>query len=343
MEKQNPLQLRRLARIVRGGCVVGGLLLASLSAEAVLFRLPLAVNTTTHYYYDLNSGSGIQSWNCNQQTYDGHRGTDFSGGPRGKAIYAAAVGTVSYKIDGFGDGYLGNTDGGGGGNYVKLAHADGFTTFYFHMTAGSVTSKSVGANIACGEQIGGVGTSGNSTGLHLHFEPRLNGTADDPYSGSCGGSISWWVNQNGGNPVTTCQGAPTGTTVTVDNSGGGFSVVGTWSTGTSATDKHGTDYRFHSTAAVSEPASWSGNLSASGNYSAQAWWSQGANRSTTAPYIVYHSSGSTTVNVNQQANGGKWNALGTFNMAAGSNQIKLSCWTTTGFIVIADAVRWVPQ
>jgi hypothetical protein len=131
-------------------------------------------------------------------------------------------------------------------------------------------------------------------------------------------------------------------TVTVDNSNSGFSVVGTWSTGTTATDKFGTNYRFRNTQQISEPATWNGGVIGSGSYSVQAWWSQGANRSATAPYIVYHSAGSSAINVNQQINGGKWNALGTFNVNAGINQVKLSCWTTTGFVVIADGVRWVP-
>ncbi|MBA4149704.1 MAG: hypothetical protein H0X66_16450 [Verrucomicrobia bacterium] len=131
-------------------------------------------------------------------------------------------------------------------------------------------------------------------------------------------------------------------TVTVDNSNSGFSVAGTWSTGTTAVDKYGSDYRFRSTQPISEPATWSGGLVGSGNYTVQAWWSQGPNRSATAPYIVYHSAGSTSINVNQQINGGKWNALGTFNLNSGANQVKLSCWTTTGFVVLGDAVRWVP-
>ncbi len=130
---------------------------------------------------------------------------------------------------------------------------------------------------------------------------------------------------------------------TVDNVNTGFSVLGSgWSTGTTATDKYGTNYRFRNTQSVSEPATWAGNLVGAGSYSVQAWWSQGPNRSATAPYIVYHSTGSTSINVNQQANGGKWNVLGTFNLNAGANQVKLSCWTTTGFIVLGDAVRWVP-
>lgn len=133
------------------------------------------------------------------------------------------------------------------------------------------------------------------------------------------------------------------TKVTVDNSASGFSAVGNWSTGTTAVDKFGSDYRFHSTQPVSEPATWSGGLTGSGSYAVRAWWSEGGNRSSTAPYIVYHSAGSTTVYMNQQINGGKWNSLGTFNLNAGANEVKLSCWTTTGFVVLGDAVRWIPQ
>jgi hypothetical protein len=127
---------------------------------------------------------------------------------------------------------------------------------------------------------------------------------------------------------------------TVDNSGGGFSTSANWSTGTSSTDKHGTDYRYRSTAAISDPATWTASLASSKTYAVSAWWPQGSNRSTTAPYVVYHSSGSTTVNKNQQGNGGTWNLLGNFSLTAGSNQVKLSCWTTTGFIVVADAINW---
>jgi murein DD-endopeptidase MepM/ murein hydrolase activator NlpD len=177
---------------------------ASAFAE-VRFRLPLSADTTKHYYYDHEKGGKIADWRCAKETYDGHRGTDFSSVPRGLAIYSAAIGTLDYKIDGFGDGHYGSTDGGGFGNYVRLAHADGFKTYYGHMTVGSVTAKTVGSAIACGEQVGGVGTSGSSTGLHLHFEPRKNGVSDDPFSGTCGGPISWWFNQGTGSPSTICQ------------------------------------------------------------------------------------------------------------------------------------------
>ena len=187
--------------------VFTALLFASFFAHAVLFRLPLAVNTSVHYYYDHDTSSGIYDWKCGSETYDGHRGTDFSGGPRGTPIYAAADGTLDYKIDGFGDGYVGSTDGAGFGNHVRLLHPGSLYTYYGHMTIGSVTTKTVGSAIACSEQIGGVGTSGSSSGLHLHFEPRTTGgTAIDPYSGSCNSPTSMWVNQGSGSPSTTCEG-----------------------------------------------------------------------------------------------------------------------------------------
>jgi hypothetical protein len=46
------------------------------------------------------------------------------------------------------------------------------------------------------------------------------------------------------------------------------------------------------------------------------------------------------VQKNQQVNGGSWQLLGSWSMNAGTNQVRLSCWTTTGFVVIADAIKW---
>jgi hypothetical protein len=128
------------------------------------------------------------------------------------------------------------------------------------------------------------------------------------------------------------------TGTTVDNAAATF--VGSWTAGTSSTDKYGADYRYHSTAAVSEPATFSASLTAGNKYNVYAWWPQGANRSTTAGYVVSRVGGTTAVAVNQQINGGKWNYLGNFNIAGGANTVQLSCWTTTGFIVVADAVNW---
>lgn len=160
--------------------------------------------------------------------------------------------------------------------------------------------------------------------------PGISGNVDrDMYNGSVTSLVNNWVAK----PLTTGP-------IIVDNNQSGFSASSNWSTGTSATDKYGSNYRFRSTAPVSDTATWTANLPTSKNYTVSAWWSQGTNRSATAPYIVYHSGGSTTVQKNQQTQGGGWRSLGTFYLNSGNNQVKLSCWTTTGYVVIADAIRW---
>lgn len=111
----------------------------------------------------------------------------------------------------------------------------------------------------------------------------------------------------------------------------------TWATGTSASDKYGTDYRWRSTDAVSDPASFTANLAASGSYDISAWWAAGTNRSDAAPYILPDGS---TVHKNQQANGGKWNLLGTKSLGSGNRTVQLSCWAASGYIVVADAVKF---
>ena len=58
-----------------------------------------------------------------------------------------------------------------------LAHADGSVTLYGHMSSLAV---SVGQTVKQGDVIGYVGSTGNSTGPHLHFEVRINGSTTDP-------------------------------------------------------------------------------------------------------------------------------------------------------------------
>ncbi|MDI6827084.1 MAG: carboxypeptidase regulatory-like domain-containing protein, partial [Armatimonadota bacterium] len=132
--------------------------------------------------------------------------------------------------------------------------------------------------------------------------------------------------------------------IIIDNSDSGFSCSSNWSTGTSATDKYGTNYRYRNTQATSDPATWTPNIPTSGTWAVYAWWSQGTNRSSSAPYIVYYSGGSTTIYKNQQSSGGQWNLLTTQTFGTGTGYpTLLSCWTTTGYVVIADAVKWVKQ
>ncbi len=94
-----------------------------------------------------------------------HSGIDIASSA-GTPIYAAAGGTVTFA-----------SYSGGYGNIVKIDHGDGVSTFYAHCSSMSV---SVGQVVAQGDYIAAMGTTGNSTGNHLHFEVRINGTAYDP-------------------------------------------------------------------------------------------------------------------------------------------------------------------
>ena len=94
-----------------------------------------------------------------------HAGLDFRG-PIGTPILAAAPGRVSFV--GTKSGY---------GNVVEVDHGQGIMTRYAHLSG--FTSK-VGAQVAAGQQIAKMGSTGRSTGSHLHFEVRLNGVAVNP-------------------------------------------------------------------------------------------------------------------------------------------------------------------
>lgn len=90
------------------------------------------------------------------------------GAPEGSAIIAAGSGKVIYV------GYR-----GGYGNTVMIDHGDGVVTLYPHQAAGAIR-VSVGQQVERGERIGGVGSTGNATGPHLHFEVRVNGSPRNP-------------------------------------------------------------------------------------------------------------------------------------------------------------------
>ncbi|MDD6807092.1 MAG: M23 family metallopeptidase [Oscillospiraceae bacterium] len=98
-----------------------------------------------------------------------HSGIDLTGGgARGRSVVAAKSGTV--------------TSAGWNGSYgycVIINHGNGMSTLYAHMLSGSICVKP-GQYVSGGSAIGKVGSTGNSTGPHLHFEVRINGTRVNP-------------------------------------------------------------------------------------------------------------------------------------------------------------------
>ncbi len=96
-----------------------------------------------------------------------HKGVDFAA-PRGTPIKAA------------GDGVIERANRYGGfGNYVRIRHANGYKTAYAHLN-GFARGMRAGKRVRQGDIIGYVGTTGRSTGPHLHYEVHLNGTAVNP-------------------------------------------------------------------------------------------------------------------------------------------------------------------
>lgn len=93
-----------------------------------------------------------------------HRGTDIGAGC-GSAIFAANSGTVSYAAR-----Y------GSYGNFILIQHGGGYSTGYAHIINGGIL-VSAGQSVSVGQQIARVGSTGASTGCHLHFETRVGGSA----------------------------------------------------------------------------------------------------------------------------------------------------------------------
>ena len=104
--------------------------------------------------------------------YKLHTGTDFTaGGINGKNVYAVKDGKVIYaqKHKAY-------------GNFVIIDHGNGVSSCYAHMQDGSM-KVSVGDKVLQGQPIGKVGSTGYSTGPHLHFEIRIDGSTTNPMNG----------------------------------------------------------------------------------------------------------------------------------------------------------------
>lgn len=128
----------------------------TLSADG--WSLPAGDPISSPYGWRADPISGVRKF---------HNGIDFDG-ECGAPIYAMASGTVRGVFE---DSY--------GANIIEVDHGGGYTTWYVHMDDAGVLVQE-GQAVAGGQQIGAQGSSGYSTGCHVHFEAQLDGNAIDP-------------------------------------------------------------------------------------------------------------------------------------------------------------------
>ncbi|CAK7066820.1 MAG: hypothetical protein EUB_03641 [Eubacterium sp.] len=140
---------QKLGINIGGGGMVG--------SNGLIWPSDTGTNALTSYFGYRNDTGGVGS------SY--HQGVDI-GAPDGSPIYASGYGTVS--IAGWYGGY---------GNAVKIGHGGGLETLYGHMSAVAVAP---GQTVVPGQVIGYVGSTGNSTGPHIHYSILVDGQQVDP-------------------------------------------------------------------------------------------------------------------------------------------------------------------
>lgn len=199
--KASEIQLKKAGKLIYN---------ANKKGASVLFSWPVQKADSFSYndvwgisnYVDHNSAypNQLQDYNCGTRTYDlnsgyNHQGLDIFSWPFGwrmmdnneAVIVAAAPGQIIFKHDGEYDRNCAIA-GTLTWNAVYIQHTDGTIAWYGHMKNGSTTTKNVGDTVVEGEILGVIGSSGYSTGPHLHFEVWEDSSYSnliDPYAGTC--------------------------------------------------------------------------------------------------------------------------------------------------------------
>jgi len=281
------------------------------------------------------------------QSYDGHDGWDYALAA-GTPVQAAAAGRVAFA--GFLDTLCATPAG-----LVVLDHGGGYRTLYWHL---QTIAAPEGTAVAAGETIGTVGSTGCSTGPHLHLSVEFLGRDTDPY-GWCGSldvpDDPWAAHPAGTKSLWLWQGFPSpcplpAAAVVVDDQDPRFAPspalwyeapVGHaghafWSP--SAANAHVSTHR----------AVWRPELPATGYYFLYAyvpWYDTGRPDTTQARYQVRHASGETAVTVDQAHNTGLWVPLGEFYFNANDKEYVYLDEVTgeENRTVWFDAVVWVKK
>ncbi|MGS2616965.1 peptidoglycan DD-metalloendopeptidase family protein [Micromonospora sp. LZ34] len=222
---------RWLSLIAAGLLAVGVVLPAAPAMAAPTFKVPFPCGQTW---------SGQTRTNHSPAYAVDFNRTDDLGDP----VVASAPGTVDRVTDLGGTSY---------GKYVRIDHGGGYTTYYAHLNGFNV---SVGQSVGYGKVIGWVGSTGGSTGPHLHYEQRLNGgdiqvrfngalalywgTKNYTSDNGCGGTTGSGTVNTSGTPLTVRSGPGTGYDAVGTVADGARVTIYCQTSGTSVTGTYGT-------------------------------------------------------------------------------------------------------
>jgi hypothetical protein len=196
-----PIQLERAAEAARGGRAPGE---QTQAYPLYIWPLETALGDSLYLtnYADHDPTGGIRDYMNGAWAYDTHRGTDlalldFRVMDRGIRIRAAAPGVVTYVVHGNRRDRNCASPDNPTLNYIEISHGGGTYTYYLHLRAHSA-AVNVGESVQTGQVLGLVGSSGYSTGPHLHLEAGeyLPGYYwRDPFTGPANPLPSLWTTQ----------------------------------------------------------------------------------------------------------------------------------------------------
>lgn len=231
---------RRLAALVAAATTVGG----AVAVGSMVMAAPAGAAAAPAFQLPFPCG---QVWSGQTRTnhspanaVDFNRTNDVD-----DPVVASAAGTVSTVANRGNESY---------GKYVVVNHGGGWTTYYAHLNSFAVT---VGARVSAGQKIGTVGSTGGSTGPHLHFEERLNnsvqkvvlngsqalywGTRSYTSHNACGSSSGAQGRvDTAGAPLTVRSGPSTSSSAVGTVADGATVTISCQTTGTSVTGTFGT-------------------------------------------------------------------------------------------------------
>ena len=154
-------------------------------------------------HVDMKADSTVDDFACGSRAYNNHSGNDLFLWPfpwrsmdrQEVAVVAALGGTIVGKHDGEYDRRC-STSTTAQANYVIVQHDNGLTGYYWHLKKNSITTRAVGSRVEPGDYLGYVGSSGKSSGPHLHFELHdATGKVIEPSRGSCNPIATRWTHQ----------------------------------------------------------------------------------------------------------------------------------------------------